>query len=72
MKYLARTADGRPLLGDDAGYVPLEAAAPALESVRDALPRAAAGTPGAEPIAAGDEVRADVERIGSVAAPVVR
>ena len=44
MKYLARTADGRPLLGDDAGYVPLEAAAPDLETVRDALPRAAAGT----------------------------
>ncbi|ADD04411.1 fumarylacetoacetase family protein [Natrialba magadii ATCC 43099] len=44
MKYLARTLDGKPLLGDDEGYVPLSAAAPELESVSDALPRAAAGT----------------------------
>ncbi|ELY93433.1 fumarylacetoacetate hydrolase [Natrialba hulunbeirensis JCM 10989] len=44
MKYLARTLDGKPLLGDDEGYVPLAAAAPELESVSDALPRAAAGT----------------------------
>ncbi|VTT86033.1 Predicted 2-keto-4-pentenoate hydratase/2-oxohepta-3-ene-1,7-dioic acid hydratase [Halorubrum sp. DM2] len=43
MKYLARTAAGRPLLGDDEGYVPLAAAEPAVETVRDALPLAAAG-----------------------------
>ncbi|SDK06806.1 2-keto-4-pentenoate hydratase/2-oxohepta-3-ene-1,7-dioic acid hydratase (catechol pathway) [Natronorubrum texcoconense] len=44
VQYLARTADGRPLLGDEEGFVPLSAAAPDLETVRDALPRAAAGT----------------------------
>ncbi|SFB86133.1 2-keto-4-pentenoate hydratase/2-oxohepta-3-ene-1,7-dioic acid hydratase (catechol pathway) [Halobiforma haloterrestris] len=42
MQYLARTADGRALLGDDEGYVPLSAAAPNLETVADALPLAAA------------------------------
>ncbi|GAB3676484.1 fumarylacetoacetate hydrolase family protein [Halopiger thermotolerans] len=44
MKYLARTLEGRPLLGDDEGFVPLSAAAPELETVCDALPWAAAGT----------------------------
>ena len=47
MKYLARTATGRPLLGDEDGFVPLSAVEPALDSVRAALPRAAAGTLGA-------------------------
>ena len=42
MNYLARTASGRPLLGDDSGYVSLAAAEPRAESVRDALPLAAA------------------------------
>lgn len=46
MKYLARTATGQPLLGDDGGFVPLESAVPDLESVRAALPRAADGTLG--------------------------
>ncbi|MDS0295542.1 fumarylacetoacetate hydrolase family protein [Halogeometricum luteum] len=46
MKYLARTATGRPLLGDDEGFVPLESVEPDLGSVREALPRAAAGTLG--------------------------
>jgi 2-keto-4-pentenoate hydratase/2-oxohepta-3-ene-1,7-dioic acid hydratase in catechol pathway len=44
MRYLARTADGDSLLGDDDGFVPLSAAAPEHASVRDALPAAAAGT----------------------------
>ncbi|WP_254532691.1 fumarylacetoacetate hydrolase family protein [Natrinema gelatinilyticum] len=44
MKYLARTTDGRPLLGDDDGFVPLSSAIPAAASVRDALPHAARGT----------------------------
>jgi len=44
VKYLARTIEGRPLLGDDAGFVPLSAADPALESVRGALGSAASGT----------------------------
>ncbi|MFW5911748.1 MAG: fumarylacetoacetate hydrolase family protein [Halolamina sp.] len=44
MRYLARTADGDPLLGDDDGFVPLAAAAPEHASVRDSLPAAAAGT----------------------------
>ncbi|GAA0550967.1 fumarylacetoacetate hydrolase family protein [Halorubrum ejinorense] len=60
MKYLARTATGDPLLGDEAGYVPLGAVEPDLNSVRDALPRAAAGTLGdvtdatANPVPAAD------------------
>ena len=43
MRYLARSSDGRPLLGDSAGFVPLSAADPSLENVRAALCRAAAG-----------------------------
>jgi len=60
MKYLARTATGEPLLGDDDGYVPLGAVEPDLETVRDALSRAAAGTLGdvadatADPVPAAD------------------
>ena len=60
MKYLARTATGDPLLGDDEGYVPLDAVEPDLGSVRDALPHAAAGTLGdvddatADPVPAAD------------------
>jgi 2-keto-4-pentenoate hydratase/2-oxohepta-3-ene-1,7-dioic acid hydratase in catechol pathway len=46
MKYLARTADGRPLLGDGSGFVPLAAVHPDLNTVRGALSRAAAGTLG--------------------------
>lgn len=40
---LARRADGTPLLGDENGFVPLSAADPSLQSVRDALPLAADG-----------------------------
>jgi len=36
-RYLARDTDGRALLGDDDGYVPLAAADPSLTTVRDAL-----------------------------------
>ena len=43
MRYLARTADGDALLGDDDGVVPLASAAPGHASVRDALPAAGAG-----------------------------
>ncbi|WP_313693002.1 fumarylacetoacetate hydrolase family protein [Halorarum halobium] len=43
MRYLARTADGRPLVGDDEGFVPLAAAYPDAERVRDVLPRAPDG-----------------------------
>ena len=43
MNYLARTAAGRPLLGDGEGYVPLGAAIPEAATVRDALRTAAAG-----------------------------
>ncbi|WP_331234882.1 fumarylacetoacetate hydrolase family protein [Natronorarus salvus] len=42
MTFLARSAEGRPLLGDTEGFVPLSAADPGLESVREALSRAAA------------------------------
>jgi 2-keto-4-pentenoate hydratase/2-oxohepta-3-ene-1,7-dioic acid hydratase in catechol pathway len=40
---LARDAAGRPLLGDGDGFVPLPSAHPDRETVRDALPDAAAG-----------------------------
>jgi len=43
MRYLARTATGDPLLGDDTGFVPLGAAFPDASSVRDALSRATTG-----------------------------
>jgi len=56
MRYLARTADGRPLAGDDAGFVPLQSTYPDTSSVRDALPRATTGldeldTATADPVA---------------------
>lgn len=41
MKYLARSRAGRPLLGDDEGFVPLSAAG--FESTTDALSAATAG-----------------------------
>ncbi|WP_122090759.1 fumarylacetoacetate hydrolase family protein [Halalkalicoccus subterraneus] len=41
MKYLTRTAAGRPLLGDEGGFVHLSAAG--FKSVAEALPAAAAG-----------------------------
>ncbi len=64
MKYLARTADGRPLLGDDEGFVPLSAADPAVESVREALSLAAAGSlPEVEP-ATADRIDRDAIRFG--------
>ena len=43
MRYLARTVDDRHLLGDDEGFVPLGSVHPELETVREALPVAAAG-----------------------------
>jgi len=43
MRYLARNADGDPLLGDEDGFVPLSAAYRDAESVRDVLPAATDG-----------------------------
>jgi 2-keto-4-pentenoate hydratase/2-oxohepta-3-ene-1,7-dioic acid hydratase in catechol pathway len=43
MHFLARTADGRPLVGDDDGFVPLASLYPDVSSVQDALPRSTAG-----------------------------
>ncbi|WP_332899016.1 fumarylacetoacetate hydrolase family protein [Haladaptatus sp. CMSO5] len=45
MRYLARSADGTPLLGDDEGFVPLAAADPSLETIQDALKQAPDGLP---------------------------
>lgn len=59
MKYLALTAAGRPLLGDDAGFVPLVSLHPDLESVRAALPRATAGTLGNPADAPADRISRD-------------
>ncbi|GAB6862895.1 fumarylacetoacetate hydrolase family protein [Haloplanus litoreus] len=73
MKYLARTTDGRPLVGDSEGFVPLGAVHPELGSVREALPRAAAGTLGdpadapAEPVPADAlPLAAPLERFGKL------
>lgn len=44
MKYLARTNDGSPLVGDESGFVPLAAAEPEARTMAAALRRAAAGT----------------------------
>ena len=43
MRYLARTADGRPLVGDDEGFVPLQSAYPDADGVRDVLHHAPGG-----------------------------
>lgn len=59
MKYLARTIEGRPLLGDEGGFVPLGVVHPDLASVREALPRAAAGTLGDPADAPADPIPAD-------------
>jgi|GEM_PF-6252724 len=45
MRYLARTAAGRPLAGDEEGFVPLGSAYPDASSIRDALSRAPDGLP---------------------------
>ena len=45
MRYLARSRDGDPLLGDDTGFVLLSAAVPDVASVRDVLPKASASLP---------------------------
>ena len=45
MRYLARSADGEALLGDEGGVVPLSAAMPGADSVRDALAQASEGLP---------------------------
>jgi 2-keto-4-pentenoate hydratase/2-oxohepta-3-ene-1,7-dioic acid hydratase in catechol pathway len=59
--YLARTATGEPLLGDDEGFVPLSSVHPELESVRAALPRAATGELGdPDDAVAGRVPRADL------------
>ncbi|MFB6106646.1 MAG: fumarylacetoacetate hydrolase family protein [Halobacteriaceae archaeon] len=45
MRYLARTATGDALLGDDEGFVPLSSADPSMESIGDALRAAPDGLP---------------------------
>ncbi|MFB6221553.1 MAG: fumarylacetoacetate hydrolase family protein [Halolamina sp.] len=53
MRYLARSAEGDALLGDDEGFVPLDSAMPDARSVRDALPHAPAGLPSPDDATAG-------------------
>ncbi|QLG28217.1 fumarylacetoacetate hydrolase family protein [Halorarum halophilum] len=53
MQYLARSADGRPLVGDEEGFVPLQAAYPDASSVRDVLPRAPGGLRDLDDVPAG-------------------
>jgi len=64
MRYLAHTADGRPLAGNDDGFVPLDAAYPDTLSVRDALPRATTGL-----AAVDDAAAAPVPREGLTFGP---
>jgi 2-keto-4-pentenoate hydratase/2-oxohepta-3-ene-1,7-dioic acid hydratase in catechol pathway len=64
MNYLARTAEGRPLVGDDEGFVPLGSLHPALGSVREALPAAAAGDLGDPDDATADRVPAETLSFG--------
>lgn len=45
MRYLARSGTGDPLLGDERGVVPLEAAMPAADTLADALRRSPDGIP---------------------------
>jgi 2-keto-4-pentenoate hydratase/2-oxohepta-3-ene-1,7-dioic acid hydratase in catechol pathway len=54
--YLARTATGEPILGDEAGFVPLSSVHPGLGSVRAALPKAASGGLGSPDDAVADRV----------------
>jgi 2-keto-4-pentenoate hydratase/2-oxohepta-3-ene-1,7-dioic acid hydratase in catechol pathway len=60
MNYLARTVDGRPLAGDDEGFVPLRAAFPDTSGVRDALPRVTNGLPALDDVPAGRVPRESV------------
>ncbi|WP_226022821.1 fumarylacetoacetate hydrolase family protein [Halomicrobium salinisoli] len=64
MKYLARTIEGTPLLGDDEGFVPLGSVHPDVGSVREALPRAAAGTLGDPGAAPATRIDRDTLRFG--------
>jgi len=66
MRYLARATDGRPLAGDDEGFVPLGAALPGASSVRAALPRATDGLP-----ALDDATAERVPRSGVTLGPVL-
>lgn len=43
MTRLARTIDGKPMLGDDSGFVPLASVDASLTTIEDALPLAATG-----------------------------
>lgn len=64
MKYLARTATGDPVLGDDDGYVPLSAADSDLRRIDDALHAAPDGLPSLDE-ATANRIPADQLRFGS-------
>lgn len=64
MRYLARSATGDPLLGDDDGVVPLGAAMPDAGSVADALSAATDGLPSTAE-ATADPVPRDRRSFGS-------
>jgi hypothetical protein len=59
MTRLARTTDGRPLLGDEDGFVLLSSTDPSLTTVRDALPLAASGALPSPDEAASNRVSAE-------------
>jgi 2-keto-4-pentenoate hydratase/2-oxohepta-3-ene-1,7-dioic acid hydratase in catechol pathway len=68
-RYLARDADGRALLGDDDGHVPLASADPSLRTVDDALVRAAEGLPDPEAATASPRPDAHVQFASPLADP---
>jgi len=66
--YLARTATGDPLLGDESGCVPLDAAAPGVASVADALELVPGGLPDPS-TATADPVPAEALSLGPAVEP---
>lgn len=69
MAQLARTVDGRPVLGDDEGFVPLSSADPSLTTIEEALPLAAANELPTPDVASASRVPAEYL---SFAAPMER
>ncbi|SEP24643.1 2-keto-4-pentenoate hydratase/2-oxohepta-3-ene-1,7-dioic acid hydratase (catechol pathway) [Halogranum amylolyticum] len=64
MKFLARTVTGRPLLGDEAGFVDLQSVHPEFDSISDALPHAADETLGDIDDATAERVPAETISFG--------
>jgi 2-keto-4-pentenoate hydratase/2-oxohepta-3-ene-1,7-dioic acid hydratase in catechol pathway len=68
-RYLARDTDGRALLGDEDGYVPLASADSSLTTVRDALRHAPDGLPDPADASASRVPASQVQFVASLADP---